>query len=250
MNGRRLAPQEIRPDSLVTIQGVTTNVCAAMAAGLIRQSESGQYIGKSGESAAAPQQQQQQQQEQEQTPAPAVAEPMAPEVEAVLTEAMPKLSQGTRNAIVTEAIANGSLSTELTQRVAEQLGISTDEAGDRIGKVLDGFAAQAHASIGSMAPQVLGWARQERAKELNDAMRNQAMNGTTSGFKALARDFLENLPTIPGGADAIINHPDAQAWGARKERDGRVTVQTKSMGRVDWRTAMRSPSLGFKPTLK
>jgi hypothetical protein len=104
--------------------------------------------------------------------------------------------------------------------------------------------------LGSLSEHVFTYTVQHAPDAPEAAIRQHANHCSTKGYAAIKQQYLENLNTLPGGSDFIVNSPAAQVWGARKEPDGRVTVQTKSMGRVYWKTAMRSPSLGFKPSLR
>jgi len=240
--GRVLTTSEIKPDTLVTVGGVTTNVRAALHAGLLRE-VNGQYVSASGVSASPAQQQQepehQQQQQQQQPPEPApTIDALDPHSEAIMSDVVSKVAQPLAIGTLRELIDNGENAPSTIERVAEQLNVSPAEAGQRIETLKIAFDGQARRAIGGNSEAVLEYARQHQPQALKDAMRAHVMDGTTEGYRALARSYIEDLATV--NPQAILSSKDAAARGVRQERDGSITVLHPKAGRVAWKVAVRT----------
>jgi len=245
-NGRTLLKSEITPKSLVTLEGVTTDVQSAIYAGLLRQTEDG-YVNANGIAAAtatnrSDHQQHQpgpQEQPQQGDQAPAVEPLPDQEAEAIMTDAVGKMSHGLATATLTELISTaGRLSPAMTEQLASSLGVSSHEASQRVAKVIGAFQQQAHATLGANHAAILEYAREYQPQALREAMTRQARDGTTAGYKQLAQSFIENLASY--NPAALLASPDAQKLGVRQERDGQITIALPQVGRVEWRVAVRS----------
>lgn len=75
-------------------------------------------------------------------------------------------------------------------------------------------------------------------KDLREAARVQAFEGSTRGYRQLLRHYIETLPQH--SPDLIFGSGDAEARGIRKERDGTITVAHPQLGRIAWRDAVRA----------
>jgi hypothetical protein len=101
---RVLTASEITPAGIVTVGGITTNVAAAIHAGLLRQNDAGQYVSADGVTAAPPAgTEQEQQQEQQQSNAEPI-EPLDPSAEAIMSSVVANLPQGIATAVSSELL--------------------------------------------------------------------------------------------------------------------------------------------------
>jgi hypothetical protein len=105
---RVLTASEITPAGIVTVGGITTNVAAAIHAGLLRQNDAGQYVSADGVTAAPPagteQEQQQEQQQQQQQSSAEPIEPLDPSAEAIMSSVVANLPQGIATAVSSELL--------------------------------------------------------------------------------------------------------------------------------------------------
>ena len=249
--GRRLLLSEVTPRSLVTIAGVETDVRSAIHAGLLRQNADGSYASVNAVLNAAPaatapteqQQQPDQRSDQPQTDQATAVEPLADqEAEQIMSHAVSKMSPGLGNAVLSEIVStDGNLSATTTEQLASALGVSPEEATRRMDKVVGAFTEQANAALGGNHAMILEYARAHQPQALRDAMTRQARDGTTAGYRALARSFTEDLATY--NPSALLATEFAKANGVREERDGQITVEVPGMGRVGWRAAVRSGAI-------
>ena len=234
--GRVLSASEITPASTVTVGGITTNVRAAMHAGLLKQTDAGQYVSADGVPAAPPTSAEQEQQQQ---PAPNAEsiEPLDPSAEAIMTSVVANLPQGIATAVSSELISTGDLSSAVAEIAAERLGITTDEVKQQAAQVQAAFKDQAARAVGPMAEPIFAFANQFARDELKAAIDKHVMTGSTSGYKALGQKFLTALPSV--APDLILESADFQAMGARRERSGEITLMLPQVGRVSWGVAVK-----------
>jgi hypothetical protein len=250
--GRILMPDEIKSDSLVTInvpgrEPVTTNVRAAISAGLISQSR-GVYEGPTGQAPKSPAEQldeanAQRLAEQEQAgkdTAPQV-EPLDAQAEEIMTEAVAKIGNLNGAETVASLIDRGDVSDDLAGRLASALG--TDPAGvrQRIDVVLGAMTTQAkHAMGGTGFDEIVEHARAANPKGLREAQLAQANEGTTQAYRSLALDYYATLADTPAGRELILSADGAKERGVFVDRGTNKTyVNIPGIGRVLWSVAVR-----------
>jgi len=249
--GRALIGGEITPNSLVTIDGVTTSVRAALHAGLIVQNDHGVFTSASGATASTEKTPAQQLEEantqrraaEEQATKDSVpqVEALDAESEAIMSEATQKIGNLDSAAAIQDILDTGAISEDVSNRLATSLGVSREEADARVNTLKAAFHAQASAAVGNgAAAHVFEWANEAAPKELRAAVLKQVNQGTTTGYKALAIKFYETLADSPKGRDLILNSRDALARGVSvDQRTGKVYVTLPQVGKVEWKVAVR-----------
>jgi hypothetical protein len=246
--GRPLSGAEIKGDSLIDIgNGMTTTVAAAATMGLIRKGAGGAWEDAQADPAVTPQipQGTPKAGEGPQDQAPAAIEPLDEAGEGLVSEFM-KAGNIDTTAGVRSMLTTGSLSPDLQARAATAMGIPPEQVAEKASALREKFAAQGHASIGPGSENVFAWAQQHRAAELNKAALAQVNNGSTAGYKELARQYIEEMPKH--SLDAIRNSVDFAERDIKIDRAGNVTLNIPGAGRVSWQVAVRTgliaPKLG------
>jgi hypothetical protein len=164
-----------------------------------------------------------------------------PAAEEIMTEAVAKIGNLDAAAAVRSALdTDGMVSEDVTNRIATTLGVPAEQVAERVETLKASFETQARNTIGTGATEVFDYARQFAPKELRQAMLDQVNNGTTKGYAALAKTYMENLADTPEGREIITASPDAQARGVFVEpRTGKLFIEHPKVGRVAWKTAVR-----------
>jgi hypothetical protein len=262
--GRPLTGTEITRSSLVTVDGVTTSVAAAVAMGLIRvDGRTGLYVDMNSTGpAVAPQTPAEERaaqlvkdqaelqrivdakreaEEKANTTEVPVAEPFDATTEALLSETIKGLGNQSAQAAVHSIINTGELSAGLTASIAGQLGIEGPQAAERAQVLMGAFKSQADAAVGvDSAEAIWDWARDNRAAALKDAMVRHANEGTTGRYADIAQDYFASLADTQEGRDLIMASNDATARGISvDQRTGKVFITAPKVGKVEWRNAVK-----------
>jgi len=248
--GVPLMPNQIRPDSLVTVSGVTTSVMAAMNAGLLRH-ENGNYVNASGAAASTSEktdaqkleealsQQRAEKEQAEKANAPKV-EPLDDASEAIMSEVTQKVGNLDASAAVAAVIDTGDLTSDITARIATSLGVSMDEVGKRAETLKASFTKQASDAVGPGAETIFAWAREHQAEALRQAMLTHANQGTTAAYRDIAMNYMASLGDTKAGREMIRNATNAAAFGVTvDDRKGKAFVTLPRVGKVEWSVAVR-----------
>jgi hypothetical protein len=145
---------------------------------------------------------------------------------------------------VNNLVENGSIDRSLLNRAASQLAIEPDQLNGIMNKVVAGFTQQANAAVnkitaGFIEPtELFAWARAERPEALKAAMKSQAMDRSTAGYKALAEDYIVNLDKFdPRG---VLTAAEASGVEASYDRSRKTVVLHLPDGRqVSWSQAVQ-----------
>jgi hypothetical protein len=253
--GRALLGNEIGPNSLVTVAGQTTNVRAALHAGLIVQNAHGVYVSADGSTASTektPAQQLEEAnaerraaEESDKDGLPTVAK-FDDATEALLSETISKVGSIDAQQAVQAVINNGQLTPELIARIGSQLGLDKDQMTERSNTIVAAFTKQAREVVGdASADAVFAWAREAQPDALNRAMTAHANTGATEGYTQLAGQYFAGLADTKAGRAAILSSPEARA-GNVMERNGKLYVNVAGVGFVEYRGALRSGVLTVK----
>lgn len=250
--GSPLTGRDITPKSVVNVGGMETTVAAAVKMGLLRQNAMGFYEepGKpSGTTTpASPLEGAQKaledalKTEREQaaklsTPEATPVPDLAPELHAYATEFNDIKDVTTHESVVQSLINTGEVSRHDLVQVASQLGIEPDEAQRRITAIHQAYVEQAAPLAGPGAETAFEWARNNAPDILHSAIQEHVRNGNGSGYAKVMQEYLATIPDH--SPHLILGANNKDAWGVRKESNGKFTVHTASMGRVEWSIAVR-----------
>lgn len=164
------------------------------------------------------------------------------EAEAAITHfaaGVPALEQ---IAAVEDLIRNdGVLSNDILSRASMRMGVDAGQVSAMAAKMVAGFRAQALAAVartagGVDAEAVLAWAKAEAREELDAAMRKQAYDRSTEGYRNLAARYVENLDQID--PEAVLN-ADYDSGITAFQADGEVILNIPKRGQVPYRIAVR-----------
>jgi len=244
--GRPLMPNEIGPTSIVHVAGQTTNLAAAMHAGLIVRNSHGEYVGADGVGASAEKTPAQQldeanaerraaEEQSDKDGLPTVAK-FDDATEALLTDTLSKVGSIDAQHAVQAAISNnGQLTPDLIARLGTQLGLDKEQMTERSNTIVQAFEKQARETVGeSSADAIWAWAREAQPADLKRAMTSHANNGDTTGYSRLATQYFENLPNTQAGRALLLATPGVT------ERNGKLYVNTAKAGLVEYRAALKA----------
>jgi hypothetical protein len=228
--GRPLAPSEIKPDSIVTVQGQSMKASLAERLGLLTKDSNGYRSN----AAAAPQAATQSAQQTRSDEGTVSAAPALPEAAAASLEALNAGGQDTHSAAV-EYLDAGELSPAATARLAGRLGIEPEQVAQHVANVAEGFRSQAAEIVGGS--EVLDLAAHLEPALADRVARDHALKGDVSGYAALAAKATDHVITNA----ASVESTDADIHV--RTHQGRHLVSGPGIpGEIDLRQAVR---LGF-----
>lgn len=249
--GRPLSPDQITEESIVFVGGREVSVRSALGAGyLVRDSEGNLHEpGRSPNvaptedarrSSSDPGDEQEEEQPN-QGPLPEDLEPTGnEEVESIIDEVAAAAPQQEVVETIMAAANGEDLPEQSFNRIADSMGMSRDEALTQYESIREAFTEQAgqavHEATGLDPEVVFEWARENAKQDLAEAIRLQAVNRSTSGYREIAETYIRDLDKID--PDALLNatYPE----GVRAvERSGRIVLETPR-GPMDWATAVRA----------
>ena len=179
----------------------------------------------------------QQQEQQQQNAAPQI-ERLDEASETAMTEIVSKVPESEARAFSREMIENGSLSHEGVAKVAQRLGITEEQAGQKAQALHQAYYDQASRSVGPHADAVWDYARKAAPQALRDAVNEQVTNGTTNGYKALNAKFMASLDTMH--PDLLLQSDALKPMNVRREGDGQITLEVRPGVRTSWRNAVQN----------
>lgn len=244
--GTPRAAGELKPTDRVTVNGMEMTVQVAERMGLISRSATGGYEGSGKTPEAVLQEQVQPDVTDLQAPArEGFDDPNTERLFNAVTDRVARVEQVQVMNSLIDSIATkgqGEVAGNLFTTVAGQMGVEGHEAETIVGRMVGAFSRQAAKAVQDVVPvdpdDVWDWARQNQPRELRDAMRRQAMERTTEGYKALATKYLETL----GETDptSILSAELGPGVSVRKGVDGQPVLRLEGIGEVSYRTAIRS----------
>jgi hypothetical protein len=232
-NGSPRSGKEIRPDTdLITVQGYTTTVAAALAMGVITRDGNGTYYNVDGQQLAQEEQRREEHRQEVSIKEPTVTALADAETEALVTEYASKVNATDAAMAIGKILDGEALSDDVVAKAATAMGVDNAQVHEHVNKMYQGFEAQAR----DVATEtVLAWARANKLDSLRAAARDQALQGSVAGFQKLAAEYVKDLPSI--SPETILNSEDGRKLQARRERNGDITLQI-GRGRVEWRAAI------------
>lgn len=237
--GRNLLDKEIGPDSIINVGGMETNVRAALIGGLIRHNAAGVLEYADGMSPTAePAAKVPQLPPAQPDSADALGERLSDAAENIIETDVAHIGATDRAGAIHEMMQTGTLTDDMANRIASSRGITPDEVRGRAKTLFDAYATQARGALGPQADQIVEWAKTNAMDALKQAEFTHVNEGTTTGYADLASRYMENLPTID--PNRILTSPVAKAIGARREKDGSISIVHPNHGRVDWKVAVRT----------
>jgi hypothetical protein len=189
----------IKPDSLITINGVEASCEAFQKAGLVHQDAQGNWHEGSGRAEGA------QEAPQEDPQAQADAVGMSDDV----LESVNRALEGVEDAQIDPlaaagiAVATGELDLQrFEDQMANFTGVSKAEAASRVGAITQAYQSQADAAVTERCgvspedlPAFWQFCREPRQLgSLRNALNQQVHQSSMSGYRALAGRFLAETP--------------------------------------------------------
>lgn len=250
-SGSRLAPDQVRDNSMVTVaaggQAMQMEARAAARAGLLTRHSDGTYSESNAPAATAPQaaaggngddDSSGKPKQPHEQPQEALSDAME---QAVTTLA--ETSSGTDQVAVANALLDGRSDYHAAiERMASQSGQQVETVRATIDGFVEALTDQAEAAVSKVAGKVdfQEWVEQARATDpegLAAAMRQLAFNRSTAGFADLARKTVESADIH--SPDEVLTAARDAGIPARKLPSGRVVLTIPGKGQVEYRTALR-----------
>jgi len=242
-SGAPITSGGLNANSIINIGGTETTVKAAMAAGYVQQNPDGSFAIVSQQARA--QVQQQRQQEKAQAEAEALGldgsdEALPQSAEATISTFANRVSPSTAVGAVLD-IANGQpVRDSHISHAASQMGVEPSQVQAMVDQVRGAFETQARNVVGRSgvdADEVFSWAYQNKPEMMRQAIHDQAIKRTTSGYQKLAQVYLENLDAI--NPDALLGAQLGDGLEIKKGANGKLVLKTP-MGEVEYRSALKS----------
>lgn len=229
--GRPLAPSEIKPDSIVTVQGQQMKAALAERLGFLSKDANGYRLGgvvsASAQTPAVPQ-------EAPKETAEGSTAPALSDAASTSLEALNAGGQDTHAAAI-DYLDSGELSAATTARLAGRLGIEPGQVAQHVANVAEGFRSQAAAIVGGS--EVLDLAAHLEPALADRVARDHALKGDVSGYAALAAKATDHV--ISNAASVESTDVDIRV----RTISGKHLVSGPGIpGEVDLRAAVR---LGF-----
>jgi hypothetical protein len=143
---------------------------------------------------------------------------------------------------VTQMVENGKPSEATISQLASQLGKEPSEVSGELAKVQQSLASEAKNAVSGKVNglnDLAQFARETgREADLQQAMLEQVNNRSTGGYEKLAEAYVEALPQR--NPDAILNADFGEGVSARKDAQGRVLLDVKDVGEVEFVAAVKS----------
>ncbi|RAU22298.1 hypothetical protein CU669_09245 [Paramagnetospirillum kuznetsovii] len=140
-------------------------------------------------------------------------------------------------------IANGQpiRDSHITQ-AASQMGKEPAQVRAMVDQVKGAFETQARSVVdraGLHADDVFAWASQDQKGRdlMKQAIHDQAIKRTTSGYQKVAQAYLENLDTI--NPDALLNAQLGEGLKVKRSSNGKIVLETPK-GELEYRSAIKA----------
>jgi len=236
-SGRRVTGSDITEDSVVSIKGMSMQIKSAMRAGLIERTQDGSFVvvekGQGSPMKKAPSQ------DAPSNDDDADMQKLATDVEDAIVDVATNASPGDVLNVLS-SVAKGEDPKEAAMgRIASQLGIEPDEAYGRFETIRAGMEKQARQVVSKQGvdpDEVFDWAWKHRPEMMQQAIKAQATQRTTKGYRQIAKAYLEN--NNPHSADDILNAELPKGVTARKLPNGKVALNVRGV-EVEFEQAVR-----------
>jgi hypothetical protein len=256
-----VAPHEVRDSDVVYVGGVETSVKVAASMGFIKPSTVGGYedagsLGKgeaTTERRVAPEDPEAGSrrggEEVDMTERGGFEALEDVEAKGILEEVTSVASTDDVHAAINEVVDQGELSEKSIGRMAASMGITEEEAADKLERLNAGYTAQrdkaleAEGIADEVADQFWHWAATMRAREGADALRKQFANGNLDGFRGLAREFYRDaLPAT--NPEVIVQAAEDSGMDAWVTQEGRIILDIQGHGQLEYKSALNSGIIG------
>lgn len=239
-NLHSIHPSEASLDSVVTLRsGGTMKLRHAIDGGFVKQRQDGSYYGVTGN--GVPQKKPADEKLEEHPDLEMDAFPVEHRAaDETFTELVAATLPGTQIAAVHSVAESGELNEEIASQLASQLGIEPEAFNEKMAPVWAAFKQQADAVIQGYGvdPQaVYAYAREHNNQALQQAMKDQGLKRTVSGYKSLAENYVMNLDTI--APEQILSASFGPGVSVRKDASGRIIVKTPTV-ETTWKAAVRA----------
>ncbi len=125
-------------------------------------------------------------------------------------------------------------------RAASQVGKEPGEMAEIINGLRSQFEGQAYKVVSDMGldpQQCFEWVRNNKPRELHQAIMDHAVKRTTSGYKQLAGEFLADMDKM--NPDAILNADLGEGILEARKVGNEVVLKTATMGEIPWKAAVK-----------
>lgn len=220
----------IKPDSIVTINGIEGDVAGFEKLGVIEKGPDGQY--RMAE--AKPQQQQQQEQAEPR-------ESLPQEIEGTISKAVDILGQTATHALFIHA-SQGNDVAKLMPELAARTGMEPEQAQATYDKTVAAFVSQAQSvasKVGVSADAWDGfveWAHANKPAETHKAQEDHFLYGRTGGISALAKEYAAT--GAQWDADAVLNAELGGGITTSRDGNGKVILNIPGHGTMPYQQAV------------
>lgn len=243
---------DLKPTDLVDVGGMRTTVQNAERMGLIHRDPGSGIYSEAGakDTKAPPVAERASETRNTQEINPDVDQRLStPGAEETISELVKATSAGAQVRALGQIINGGEVERNTLTALASEAGIHPDELSGKLTSVMTAFRNQADEvakSVGVADVEDLwDWARTTKGADLRKAMSDQAMQRNTSGYRALAQQYVENMDRR--NPEAILGAQLGNGISVKKAADGRIVVAIAGRGEVSWSTAVRSGLVKISP---
>lgn len=233
--GSPISGRALRDDDIVVVEGIETSVQTARRIGLLAENEYGKLVSAASASDLV------KQTPEEADPGLAGEAFTNPADEELLAETAGLTSAGSQVSAINDLITTGEVTSGTLERLASEAGIEPHEAQAQISKVQALFAGQAQQVVNkegvSDFEDFSAWAWKHQPNGIREAIRGQAMNRQTDGYRTLAREYMETMDLHD--PHAILEADFGPGVKATKDHEGRIVLHIANRGQLSWRQALK-----------
>ncbi|WP_404292409.1 hypothetical protein ACD578_08935 [Microvirga sp. RSM25] len=225
----------LQPNDILQIAGMEVTVAIAESQGLIEKDVSGRYVLVPDRPSQILAENTPQESLEDQGEALSDAA-----VEADFAALVQASTASTQFAILGQVVNEGEVNPNTMHRVSSELGIHPQEAEARLGKVMEGFKAQAISTFhqaGIEDPDgFVAWAQHNHPGDFKAAMHSHGVERSTKAYQPLTQEYLSTI--ADRDPEAILEAQLGQGITATKQGNT-VILTIPGVGQVDYKTAVR-----------
>lgn len=246
--GMPISPDRITDDSIVYVKGREVSVRSALSAGYLvrdpdgtlREPGQGPQNRNTSQSRSEPTDQAYEEERPDLGPSEEDLEGLGDDhLEGLISSVAEAAPQQDVVSVINAVSSGEELPGQAFNQIADSMGLSRDEAMEQYETIRSAFEEQAYRAVeettGIDAEAVFEWARENAPSDLTKAIRSQAMNRSTAGYRELATKYFENLDSIDPDALLSAQYPE----GVRAVQEGGRVVLETPQGAIPWRLAVR-----------
>lgn len=221
---------DIDDQSMVSISGIPMRLKDALVAGLVEKSHDGQYHVTKGRKTET---------KQQGMPDSSPLEGLSADIEQGITQVAQSASPEDVIGVISHYSTHGEVNEASLGRIASRMGIEPHEAHSRFESLRGAFEQQARAafsSAGADPDSVIAWAWEHNPKAMQEAIKTQATQRSTKGYKEIAKGYMADLDQLD--PNSILSAQFPEGVTARRDRSGKVYLNIKGM-EVGWKEAHR-----------